>query len=278
MNEYAYYNGSYSLTNNTFIPISDRSIYFGDGCYDVVLLNNGIPYQLDLHFNRLKANCKRLDIRFSLTERELLSIVHRLSDLSCLPTAVIYIQVSRAGEKRNHEIKPEYQSNLLITISKYHIPQQRSLRAITLPDERHTLCDIKSLNLLYSVLSLHRANEQNCDCALFVREGYVTEESRSNIFIFKNGELITRPLDNCILPGITRSNVIELAKSIGVTVSERLFSESELMSADEIFVSSTTKFIFRISEINGICCGMKADLLFEELYKGLIIDFLNNSI
>ncbi len=279
MNDYIYYNGKYSPYQNAAIPLTDRSIYFGDGCYEVMLMGRGVPYQFDKHFERLNINCKRLMIPFSLTKRELLSVIYRLSDLSCVQTAVIYIQVSRNGDRRNHEISERHTGcNLLVTLNDYTIPKQRELKAITVSDKRHTLCDIKSLNLLYSVISLNEAMRRGCDCAIFIKNGIVTEESRSNLFIYKDNRLVTHPLDECILPGITRSNIIHLSDKLGIKVSERNFGEQEMLCADEIFISSTTKFVFRICEINGISCGMKNDEIFHDIYNNLTRDFLHNSI
>lgn len=275
MNEYAYFNGSFSLLKSTAVPLTDRSIYFGDGCYDVLLLKDGMPYQLELHLERLLKNCRRLKIPFSMTAREILSVIHRLSDLCCIPTGVIYIQVNRNGEKRKHEICEGYNANVLVTLSKYEIPRQHPLTAITVPDKRHEICDVKSLNLLYSVLSLQEANARGCDCAIFVRNGYITEEARSNVFIYRNNELITRPLDEYILPGITRRNVINVAQELGVRVTERRFDEDEMLNSDEVFVCSTTKFIQRISHVNGLPCGMKNGVIYFRIYENIVNNFIH---
>ena len=143
MKDYAYYNGIFSPFEKTSIPLSDRSIYFGDGCYDVILLHNGTPYQFVEHFSRLLCNCNRLFLSLDLNQRQLLSIIHRLSDLSSISSGVIYVQISRNGGKRKHEISVDSRSNVLITLTKYSLSDRSPLKAITVEDKIHNLCDIK---------------------------------------------------------------------------------------------------------------------------------------
>lgn len=278
MSEYVYFNGAYSRFDEASVPLTDRGIYFGDGCYDVMLIKDGIPYQLDEHFQRLAGNCEKLGIAFSLTQRRLLSIIHRLCDLSCISTAVIYVQVTRNGGRRRHEFSsPPSESNLLVTVSEYKVPRLRSLKAITLPDRRHTICNVKSLNLLYSVLALHSANEKECDAAIFVRNGIVTEEARSNVFIVKDGELQTHPLDENILPGVVRGKIIGLANLLGIGVTERKFTPSDMLTADEVFISSTTKFLSVISEIDGIQLNGTNTSVSGKLFDALLCDFIERT-
>ena len=277
MTNYAYFNGEFGRFDEVKIPLSDRSIYFGDGCYDVLLVRGGRVYQFAEHYGRLVGNCAALKIPFSFDARRMLSIIHRLCDLSCLSDAVVYIQVSRNGGKRQHEFDGGCVANLLVTVGDFMLCEPSVLSAITVEDRRHHICNIKTVNLLCSVLALREANEAGCECAIFLHDGIVTEESRSNVFIFKNGRLVTHATDNKILPGIMRSNVISLARQIGIPVDEREFGIDELYGADEVFVSSTTKFLRRVGRIDGVCRGMMRNDIFEMLYGGLMDDFLQKT-
>ena len=277
MSDFVYFNGQYGRFCEVKIPLSDRGIYFGDGCYDVLLVRGGRVYQFEEHFGRLVGNCDALKIPFSYDGRRMLSIIHRLCDLSCLHDAVVYIQVSRNGGKRRHETDDEYGSNILVTVSDFRLCEPTVLSAITVEDRRHLLCNIKTVNLLCSVLALREANAVGCECAIFLRDGIVTEESRANVFIFKNDRLVTHPADSKILPGIMRANVIALAGRVGIPVEEREFGTDELYSADEVLVSSTTKFLRRVGRIDGVCRGMMRNDVFEMLYGGLVSDFLQKT-
>jgi D-alanine transaminase len=190
---------------------------------------------------------------------------------------VIYIQISRRGGRRRHEIEEKYGADVLVTVSGFELGDPIDLSAITVEDRRHLMCDIKTVNLLCSVLALAEANEVGCDCAIFLRDGVVTEESRSNVFILDDGKLITHPTDRKILPGIMRANLIALADRLGMAVEEREFGADELYSADEVFVSSTTKFLRRIKSIDGQKCKMAENEIYRQLYRGLVDDFLQKT-
>ena len=275
MSEFVFYNGKFMPYSEAKIPLSDRALYFGDGCYEVMLYKGGCVYQIDEHFERLTTNCRRLFLPFTVDKRELLSIIHKLSDISCIPDAVLYIQVTRGGGKRNHETDPEGGANLLVTISEYRIPEKQTLKAITVEDRRHSMCNVKTLNLLCSVLALREANEAGCDCAILVKDGFVTEESRSNVFILRDGILMTRPLDSYVLPGIMRSNIISVAGVLGIPLCEKCFTSEDLLKADEVFISSTTKFLMRITEIDGIPCGGKNEHILNRIYGKLVSKFIS---
>ena len=277
MSGFVFYNGVFSPYCEAKIPLFDRAVYFGDGCYEVMLYRGGKAYQIDEHFARLKGNCERLFLSVDIDIRYLISIIHRLSDISCISEAVVYIQVSRRGGKRNHEADPDGGVNLLVTLEEYSIPTRHPLKAMTVEDKRHSMCDVKTLNLLCSVLALREANAAGCDCAIFVNDGSVTEESRSNVFIMRDGTLFTRPLDKYVLPGIMRKNIISAAEELGIGLCEKSFTVAEMEEADEVFVSSTTKFIMPVNEINGRRCGGKGGVIFEKLYEKLTSDFINKT-
>ena len=277
MSDFVYLNGEFKRFSDAAIPLGDRAIYFGDGCYDVLLVRHGRVYQFEEHFTRLAGNCKRLMIPFNYDGRRMMSIIYRLCDISCINDAVVYIQIGRRGGKRRHEIEEEYGADVLVTVSDFTLGEPTPLSAITVEDRRHLLCDIKTVNLLCSVLALREANEAGCECAIFLRDGVVTEESRSNVFILEGGRLITHPTDRKILPGIMRANLIRLAGGLGMTVEEREFGLDELYSADEVLVSSTTKFLRRIKTIDGRRCKMSENEICGRLYGGLVQDFLQKT-
>lgn len=277
MASYAYYNGKYDLHERLSVPLSDRALYFGDGVYDVMLVRHGKVYQAEAHFDRLSLNCGALELPFSTSLREVLSVIHRLCDLSNIIDGVAYIQVSRYSERRAHEFDSRSECNLLITVTEYSGHGERSASAITLPDRRYGMCNLKTLNLLPSVIALAEAKRQGADCAIFLRDGTVTEEARSNVAIIKGKVLLTHPLDHTVLPGITRANLLRAARELGIAVEERGYSLEEMISADEILVSSTTKFLRRVTKLNGIGTKCADYGLYGALRERLIMDFLHET-
>ena len=273
---YSYYNNEIKPTTDLRISLNDRALFFGDGVYEVLLARNGLVYQAKEHFERLAASCSATRIEFSFNTREMLSIIHKLLDLSKVETASIYIQVSRRCSKRQHDFE-KLPSNLLIIVSKCPTIQMRSVTAITVRDIRSEMCNVKSLNLLPSVLALNEAQVHHSECAIFVRGDYVTEESRSNVAIILNGQLLTHPANNYILSGITRKNLILVCEKCGIPVVERPFTVQEMISAEEVFVSSTTKFIQRVNKIDGIAINNDNSTHYEELFGYMFSDFLNKT-
>ena len=251
MRSYAYYNGIFAPYGEIKIPLTDRAVFFGDGVYDAAVGMNGKIYRFHEHFLRFEKNAKLMRIRFSLSEDKLLEIINSLITKSCLRSYFIYFQVSTSGAVRMHERLKSYEPNLLVTVKPWSIPNEpESISLCTVPDNRHGLCNIKSLNLLASVMSLSSAVECGFDECAFINNGFVSECAHSNIFIVKSGEIITTPLSKSVLSGITRSSVIKLACERKIPVKIKKISYDELITADEAFITSTSRLCQGIRRIN----------------------------
>jgi len=123
--------------------------------------------------------------------------------------------------------------------------------AILVPEFRWSRCDIKAIVLLGSVLAIQQAKEKGAEEAIFVRDGFVTEGTHTNVFAVFNGHLQSHPSGNCILPGVTRSVVQELCRKIGIAFHEQAFREDELDRASEIIITGTNKETPRLSASTG---------------------------
>ena len=273
MNNVGYYNGKIGKITNLKIPITDRAIYFGDGVYDAVMCRNNIPYLLDTHIDRLFKNCKKLDIHINQTKAQLKDIICSLVKKVKCEEKFVYFHISRGSAIREHEYE-KMNGNLLVTVTERKTPAFNYKMSCTLEkDIRYKLCNIKTLNLLPSVLSAQRAKINGCDESIMFRnELFVTEGSHSNVSILKNGELITAPSDEYILPGVTRKHLIEIAKEKGINVIERRYSVNELLNADEIMISSSSKLVQGVKQINKIEVGGKEEKNLK-LLKNAIYDF-----
>jgi D-alanine transaminase len=275
MGDYAYYNGRYEKYSEISVPLTDRALFFGDGVYEVMLYKDEVIYQFDEHYERLIKSLSAIGLKQAPESRALRSVIYKLCDLSGYSMGIIYLQISASSERRAHERDSLASDNFLVSVSQYSGYEDKALTLITTKDDRHGICNVKSLNLLLSVLALNKARDTGCDGAVFVRDGIVTEESRSNVSILKNGELITHPKDNYILPGIMRSNLLRAAGDLGIPVIERGFSLSELYGADEVIISSTTKFVRRVSSIDGHEIKMRDSERFFSLKERLLLDFFD---
>ena len=142
----------------------------------------------------------------------------------------------------------------------------------TIEDKRWLHCDIKSLNLLGNILAYDEAVKQGCNEAILNRDGVITEGSHSNVFIVKDGALITHPSNNLILNGITRQIVLMLCERLTIPYEERAFSSEELMAADEVFLTSTTLEITPIVKINGKVIGQTLPVMTRKLQEAYLTE------
>ena len=265
-----YYNGEILPREKARIPLSDRAIFFGDGIYDAALSVNGKIVWEDDHVERFFNNAKALSLEPKITEKELKEILHLMVEKSNFDTAFLYFQLSRNSESRVHSAVGTNKSNLLVTIENFTLQNPtKKLSLITYPDKRYGYCNLKTLNLLPSVLAATEAEKSGCDEAVFVREGVITECSRSNIFIVKNGCLKTHPTTEHILPGIARKKVINAAKKLGFEVFETAFTKEDLMLADEIMITSTTKLCLAANIIDEKKAGREKTPITESIYGEL---------
>src|SRR5699024_6907025 len=126
--------------------------------------------------------------------------------------------------------------------------QREGVTAITVEESRWTRCDIKRLNLLYNVMMKQKASDNEAFEGIIIRDGIVTEETSTNVFIVKDGIYKTHPVNNMILNGITRRRILELFKENDLAYEEVEFTKAELFEADEVFITSTTSDVMLITQ------------------------------
>ena len=271
MSSYAFYNGKFGKKEDISIPLSDRAVFFGDAIYDAAIGSYDRILWEDEHIERFLSNAETIGIKHSFTKEYLSEILREIAVKSMIKTYFLYFQLSRSLPSRTHSANGA-KANLLVTVDPIEIPRfSAPLKLVTAEDIRHSLCHVKTVNLLPAVLASTVAEESGCDEAVFIKDGIVTECSKSNISIIKQGRLITHPKTNRILPGIAREHLLAVSGKIGVKIEERSFSVEELFSADEILVTSTTKLCRKANEIDGTKVGGKcpslADYLCDLMYR-----------
>ncbi|MHB8347218.1 MAG: D-amino acid aminotransferase [Acidiferrobacterales bacterium] len=249
-----YLNGEFMLPSSARISVFDRGFVFGDGVYEVIPVYGGRPFRLAHHLQRLDASLAAIRISNPMTPREWENIFLELAG-ECGPIdQSIYLEVTRGVAPRDHA----FPAGVTPTVFAYAQPLtypaidqvQEGVRAITVPDIRWSRCDIKAIALLANVLMRQNAVEHGCTEAILVRDDRVTEGSASNIFIVSGGVLSTPSKGPFILPGITRDLVIELSHANEIPCVEKEIHKSELFSADEVWMTSSTKEILSIVRID----------------------------
>ena len=251
----AYHNGSYRPKDEIHISPDDRGFLFADGVYEVIRSYNGNLFKCSEHLERLAAGMAGLRIPV-IPSGELAEVAVRLIRENGLTSgdATVYLQVTRGVAPRRHRFPEAGTKPSVYASAKQFHPYATELAeggaAILVPDQRWSRCDIKSIGLLANVMANQQAWEANVFEALFVRDGVVLEGSHTNAFFVKDGRLLTSPLSNYVLPGITRGVVLGIAARLGLSVELRCCFESELPQMDEIFVCGTTVEVTPIINVN----------------------------
>lgn len=271
-----YYNGKIGPLEELTCPLNDRAVYFGDGCYDATMMVNKKPFLFDEHIDRFFNSCKLLDIKFPYTREELKAELMKLADAYGFESGLLYWQTSRGTEIRHHDfpksdaIKP----NLMAFVKPMEMcSRKKYFKLVTTPDLRHHMLNIKTLNLLGSVLGMEKAYAAGCDEVVFHRDGRVTECAANNVSILKDGVFRTAPTDNLILPGISRKHLIIHCKELGVPVDETPFQVEDLFTADEVIISGSGEICSIATEIDGKPVGGKARELAEKIQETVYKEF-----
>jgi D-alanine transaminase len=275
MKDLGYYNGKTDLIENMTVPMNDRACFFGDGIYEAVYTRNHKIYALDEHLDRFYESAAVLGIKIPHERNELTALLKRLVDMVDDDEQLVYFQVSRGTQMRTHAPAHDLVGNLWVTIKPAKLRNCfEPMKLITFEDTRYLHCNMKTLNLLPSVLASKAADEAGADEAVFCRGDIVTECAHSNIFIVKDGKLYTAPADNMILAGVARSHLLKKCRQLGIEYEEKHFTVGEMMNADEIIVTASGTLCRPACEIDGVTVGMRAQDIVSSLRDGVIADFM----
>ncbi|MBQ8345516.1 MAG: aminotransferase class IV [Clostridia bacterium] len=276
MENLGYYNGRYDLIERMTIPMNDRAVYFGDGLYEVAYTRNHRIYALTEHMDRMFASAERLKLRMPMGYDELCALLEDLVTKVDDGEQLLYWQVSRGTELRSHAPASPLTANLLITSRPGKLKDiYTPMRLITAEDTRFLHCDMKTLNLLPTVMASIRASEEGADEAVFHRGGRVTECAHSNLAIIcSDGTVRTAPADCYILAGVARSHMLAACRRLGIPARQEVFTVEQMMEADEIFVVSSGTLCRPAYEIDGKAVGGKAPRVLKALQDALMAEFM----
>ncbi len=267
MKELGYYNGKYGELSEMTVPMNDRVCYFGDGVYDATYSKNYIIFTLMEHIDRFYNSAAALKIELPHTKQEFADILNDMVRKMDTGSNFVYWQATRGTGTRNHAFPSNGEkANIWITIvPKDIMPTYKKVKLCTMQDTRFLHCNIKTLNLIPSVMASQKAKELSCAETVFHRDGRVTECAHSNVHIIKNGVFQTAPCDNLILPGIARRHLLSACQRLGIPTLEEPFSLDEMFSADEILISSAGSLGLAAEEIDGKKVGGKASDILKRI-------------
>ncbi|MCK9608455.1 MAG: aminotransferase class IV [Methylomonas sp.] len=256
MSDTVYLNGEYLPLADAKISVLDRGFLFGDGVYEVIPAYAGRLFRFEDHILRLNNSLREIRLDLNKSAAEWQAIFQPMLDSG--KDEYIYLQITRGyAPKRDHGFPEQLVPTVFAMCSEIKPFPGRvtGVKAVTLDDTRWQKCHVKATALLAHLLLRQEALDQDCAEAILVRNGYVTEGAASNLFAVLDGELITPPNSNEILPGITRDVILELAKANRMACKEDVIAVEALQNASEIWVTSSTREIVPVIELDGQVVG-----------------------
>ncbi|MCX7152772.1 MAG: D-amino acid aminotransferase [Proteobacteria bacterium] len=243
-----YLNGEFMAREDAKISVFDRGVMFGDGVYEVTPAYGRQPFRLRQHLERLQRSLAEIRINNPLSMAQW--------------TKGIYMQISRGVAPRDHVFPKDAKPTVFMMCNQLMTPPdsfyEQGAECISAPDTRWLRCQIKSTSLLGNVLARQLAADVGAlECIMF-RDGFLTEASACNVMVVKDGTVLAPPQDNLILPGITYNVALELMRANKVPLEERKVSEAEVRSADELWLTSTTKELIPVVTLDGKPVGKGA--------------------
>ena len=248
-------NGKFMPIEEAMVPVLDRGFIFGDGIYELVPVYSRAPFRLEGHLARLERSLSEVKIRNPYTRAEWTRIIGQVIEKQSFDDQGVYWQVTRGVAKRDHAFPKDVQptvfmmSNPLVNPSKEVV--ENGTRAVTAQDFRWHRCDLKTISLIGNCMLRQLSAEAGAIETILFRDGKLTEASASNAYIVKNGVIATPPKDNLILPGITLDVVFDIVKRGNLPLEVREVSEAEVRAADEVWVTSSSKEIVAVVDLDG---------------------------
>ncbi len=262
MSRIAYVNGRYVPHREAAVHVEDRGYQFADAVYEVVHVHDGRFVDEGPHLDRLERSLREIRIPMPMPRAALARVLREVVRRNRITEGIVYFQISRGVARRDHAFPTKPIAPALVVTAKRLKPFPAGIdgwkgTAITHPDQRWARCDIKTVGLLPNVLARQAAVEKGATEAIMIApDGMVTEGASTTVWIVdQQGRLRTRDLGGNILPGCTRQVLMGLMRDEGIEFVEGPFSEAELRSAREAFITSASSFVKPILAIDGVKVG-----------------------
>ena len=254
---WVYLNGQILEEDQAFISPLDRGFTFGDGVYEVIPSYNGRLFLFDDHLKRLKTSLEKTFIPLTDDIKNLHKILFKLQQKNQFSNQSFYVQVTRGVDRvRVHAADEKMEPTIFITSQElqdnpFRINSSKEGLTVRLEEDiRWHRCDIKTIALLGNTLAINDPTKSMVDEIIFHKDGIINEGSKANIFVFYKGQILTPSLHQNILPGITRSFIIEELKKKDIEILETEITIEMLLSSEEVWLSSSTKEVQPVSKIN----------------------------
>ncbi|MHB1352256.1 MAG: D-amino acid aminotransferase [Thiobacillus sp.] len=254
-----YLNGRFQPLAEAKIPVLDRGFVFGDGVYELVPVYSRKPFRLDAHLARLQQSLDGIRLANPHTSEQWRDLILHLIAQQDFADQSVYLQVTRGTAPRDHAfpagVPPTVFMFAQALVTATPAQKAAGVCAVSAVDNRWLRCDIKAISLLPNILLRQQATDAGCAETVMFRDGFLTEGAASNIFVVKDGVLLTPPSSNLMLTGVTHDVVLELAPTLAAPVEIRAIAEAEVRRADELWMTSSTKEIMPIVMLDGVPVG-----------------------
>ena len=252
-----YLNGQYLPLSEARISPLDRGFLFADGVYEVIPVYSRVPFRGEEHMIRFQKSFDGIGLANPHTPAEWNAIIGKVIAQADFDDQAVYLQVSRGADVKRDAAFPK--ADVKPTVFVFTAPmvkpsaaaRENGVAVVSAPDIRWTRCNYKTVSLLPNAMTRQISAAAGATETVMFRDGFLTEGSASNIFVVKDGVILAVPQDNRILAGITYDVVSELAKKHGARFEVRMITESEVRSADELWVTSSTKEVLPITTLDG---------------------------
>ena len=257
-----YLNGEWMPIEEARIPVLDRGFIFGDGIYEYIPVYGRKPFRAAGHFARLRRSLDAIGIPNPFGDAEWDALLGAIIAKQAFADQGVYFQVTRGVAPRDHAFPHTPKPTVFMMSNPLPTPSAAlyasGVACVTAVDNRWQRCDIKSISLLGNVLMRQLAAEHDAIETVMFRDGMLSEASASNVFAVRNGTVLAPVKDHLMLHGITLDAVIDLARGIGLPLELRPISASEVWTADELWLSSSSKEVLAITTLDGKPFGAPA--------------------
>lgn len=251
-----YLNGAYLPEAEAKVSIFDRGYLMADAVYEYTAVIDGKLLEFDAHIARLQRSLDELQIDMQVDRDALLEMHRSLISRNAIDVGGVYLQVSRGVADRDFVFPQSCEPTVMAFTQRLnfldHPAIHSGLKVISVEDGRWARPDIKTTQLLYTSMVKTQAQQRGAHDAIFVKDGYVTEATSANLFIVKDGRLITHPGTRDILHGVTRRAILALAEDLDIPLETRPFTLEEAQSADEVFMTASPLYVLPVTTIDGV--------------------------
>ena len=248
-------NGTFLPLEDAKISVLDRGFIYGDGVYELVPVYHRQPFRLPQHLARLQHSLDGIRLPNPHAAAAWTALIGELIARQPFADQGVYLQVTRGVARRDHAFPKDVPPTVFMMSNPLATPPaeqvEKGVAVVTAADNRWRRCDLKTISLVGNVLMRQLAADAGAVETVMFRDGYLTEASASNVLIVRGGRIVAPPKDSLILPGITYDATLEFARDAGLALEVRPVPMAEALSADEMWLTSSTKEVLAVTTVDG---------------------------